>query len=132
MSDRQARQCFARQSSFADLMADLDPDQQVICAGVRQKLLELSVPLNEVIWHQQRLVTYGLIVDEYAATATDNFMYICIEKEVQLGFYYASELAYAAEILNARGRLVINNIDVLQSAAVTALLMAALEQRSIC
>ncbi len=132
MSDKQIRQCFVRQSSFTDLMADLTAEQQETCNKLRLHLLSLPTSLNEVIWRQQRLITYGAMPDDSNAAATDNFAYIYVEKEVQLGFYYASDLADPVGLLDTRGRLIIDARDELQCTAVMELLLAALVQRNLC
>ena len=127
MTDKQARQCFVRQSNFDELLADLTPAQQTICTALRQQLLALPESLSEVVWRAQKRVTYGLIRGD--AAVADNFAYISIDHEVRLGFYYAEALDDPAGLLSDQGTVVIPNGGTETEAALADLLMAALLQR---
>lgn len=88
--------------TFEDAIAKADPVTRDLAYQVRALIVAVMPDVVEVPWPKLRMASYGV----GAKKKSEHFCYISAQKhDVNLGFYYGTELPDPEEILQGTGKL---------------------------
>jgi hypothetical protein len=102
--------------TFEEAVARANPQARELAYGLRALVVEVMPKVVEVPWPKMRMASYGVGPKKMS----EHFCYISAQKDnVNLGFYYGTELSDPDGLLRGTGKL-LRHVKIREAAAIRA------------